>query len=246
MIKQLLLFSSLLLLFLVKGFGQSIFINEGKIEFERRLSVYKDIEGTELETYKGTLPPFFLSMHQLYFKNGKSLYQRDGMVDNSGGLFKDYPSLGDKIYTDIDKKIFSHVTSMSDVPVVLTDSSATVKWIIKNELREIAGFECVRAEGIFCDSLFVIAFFSHQIPVSGGPMKFSGLPGMILGIVIPRLHLTVFATKLELNVIDENKIVYTPTSSGQVINYTTFKRYIDQEVKKINDNRKNGLLRRLF
>ena len=44
----------------------------------------------------------------------------------------------------------------------------------------------------------MVAFYTDQIPVSAGPESFGGLPGMILGLAVPRLNTTWFATKLEL------------------------------------------------
>jgi GLPGLI family protein len=43
-----------------------------------------------------------------------------------------------------------------------------------------------------------VAFYTDEVLVRGGPFNFNGLPGMILGIAVPRLHMTIFATKLEL------------------------------------------------
>ena len=48
------------------------------------------------------------------------------------------------------------------------------------------------------DSVYVIAFYTDQITTNGGPESFNGLPGMILGVAIPRINTTWFATKLEL------------------------------------------------
>jgi len=45
----------------------------------------------------------------------------------------------------------------------------------------------------------VVAFYTDEILVKGGPESFNGLPGMIMGIAVPRLSLTLFATKIELN-----------------------------------------------
>nr|MBA4166264.1 GLPGLI family protein [Chitinophagaceae bacterium] len=44
--------------------------------------------------------------------------------------------------------------------------------------------------------VYVTAFYTDEIPVSGGPESFGGLPGMILGLGIPRLHATWFAKKI--------------------------------------------------
>ena len=48
------------------------------------------------------------------------------------------------------------------------------------------------------DSIVVIAFYTDEILTSGGPESFNGLPGMIMGLAIPRLHTTWYATKLAL------------------------------------------------
>ena len=76
-----------------------------------------------------------------------------------------------------------------------------------NETREIAGFNCRKAIGKLFDSVYVFAFYTDEITVSGGPMSLHGLPGMILGITIPRMFTSWVATKLEVNGIDTKKIV---------------------------------------
>ena len=55
-----------------------------------------------------------------------------------------------------------------------------------------------KAVAKICDSVVVVAFYTDQILVKGGPESFNGLPGMILGLAIPRLSETIYATKLEL------------------------------------------------
>jgi GLPGLI family protein len=73
-----------------------------------------------------------------------------------------------------------------------------IEWKYTSDIRKIAGFNCRKATGIIMDSVFVFAFFTEEIMVTGGPEGFNGLPGMILGVAIPRMHITWFATKLEL------------------------------------------------
>ena len=79
----------------------------------------------------------------------------------------------------------------------LSDSIKKFEWKISGEVREIAGFECKKAITKICDSVVVVAFYTDQITTPGGPENFNGLPGMILGLAIPRLASTWFATKVE-------------------------------------------------
>ena len=80
---------------------------------------------------------------------------------------------------------------------LLHDTIPAVAWKILHDVREIAGFECRKAVGIINDTVYVVAFYSEEILLKGGPEGFSGLPGMILGLAIPRYNTTWFATKVE-------------------------------------------------
>ncbi len=71
------------------------------------------------------------------------------------------------------------------------------------------------------DSVYVIGFYTDQIPVSGRPLCFTNLPGMIMGLAIPRLNITIMATKLELETVKADKIV-VPTGKLKKTDYTGF------------------------
>ena len=90
-----------------------------------------------------------------------------------------------------------------------------IKWKIENETRKIAGWECRKAVGRIYDSVYVVAFYCPEIIPQGGPELFSGLPGMILGLAIPRYYTTWFATKIELANIDESKIAAPDPKKGK-------------------------------
>ena len=55
--------------------------------------------------------------------------------------------------------------------------------------------------------------------ISGGPEGINGLPGMILGVGIPRLHTTWFATKVSILNDGEIKSI-TPVTKGTKTNRT--------------------------
>ena len=51
--------------------------------------------------------------------------------------------------------------------------------------------------------------------INGGPEGIQGLPGMILGMGIPRLHATWFATKVEVFDVKMNKVA--PATKGKKV-----------------------------
>ena len=84
------------------------------------------------------------------------------------------------------------------------------------------------------DSVFVVAFFTEQILCTSGPEGFTGLPGMILGIAIPRLHTTWYATKLELIEIKETDLA--APKRGKAINQVQLQEQLKSLMKNWGRN----------
>jgi GLPGLI family protein len=81
------------------------------------------------------------------------------------------------------------------------------------DTRTIAGFQCRKAVGILFDTVAVFAFYSEELMIPGGPEGIHGLPGMILGMGIPRLHATWFATKVQ--VVGVPVVTIQPATKGK-------------------------------
>lgn len=95
------------------------------------------------------------------------------------------------------KDLTSAVQVEIDDKYLITDSLNEITWRFSDEYRNIAGYECRRVNGSTKDSLYLIAFYTDELPLSAGPALTSGLPGMILGLVIPEMHIQYWATKVE-------------------------------------------------
>lgn len=120
-------------------------------------------------------------------------------------------------YSDLTTKSYKRYNDFFGEKIIIEDSTKAIKWRITDEYRDVAGYTCRRANGLTPDSIYVIGFYTTEIPVSGGPESINGLPGLILGLVVPSHNLSYFASKVELmstvnydiNVFDnkKNKIV---------------------------------------
>lgn len=102
-------------------------------------------------------------------------------------------------YQNIDKNE-SEVTIYLDDKYILKDSLQSITWRFTDEYREIAGYNCRRVNGATADSLYLVAFYTDQIPLAGGPALIGGLPGMILGLAIPEMHINYWARNVEFTV----------------------------------------------
>lgn len=100
------------------------------------------------------------------------------------------------IYQNL-KTGISEIQVTIDDSYILTDTLDSITWRFTDEYRNIAGYECRRVNGATKDSLYLIAFYTDQIPVSSGPALLHGLPGMVLGLVIPEMHIHYWATAVD-------------------------------------------------
>jgi GLPGLI family protein len=101
-----------------------------------------------------------------------------------------------ELYTDFSKKARVIRKPIGGEDFILKDTIPHLNWKIMHDVRQIAGYECRKAIAVINDSVTVVAFYSEEILLKGGPEGFTGLPGMILGLAIPRyktfLSLTLF------------------------------------------------------
>ncbi|QJD77408.1 GLPGLI family protein [Spirosoma rhododendri] len=64
---------------------------------------------------------------------------------------------------------------------IVEDSLRTPTWKIGNQIKDVAGYICMKAETTDpIKNQTITAWFAQDIPVSAGPERMSGLPGLIL------------------------------------------------------------------
>lgn len=211
--------------------AQATFISEGKIIFEKKIDLLK--EWANNWRYKGALdkiPKYHTTQHILYFSHDKTLFEKGEDIAEKNPYYKDDQNDDDIVYTDLQIGRFVKKQAVYDETILLSDSIRAIQWEMTNDTRVIAGFECHKATAIILDSVFVVAFYTDQLMVNGGPMSFTNLPGMILGIAIPRMNLTIFATKVELSSPTPAKLI--PPTEKQKLDYKGFAAYINAFTKR--------------
>lgn len=204
------LFFILILIVSAKLNAQVQFISSGRIEFEKRINLHNNMDNDSWsEALKKNIPKSKITYFDLYFQPGKTLY-KPGKEVNETVKVPDWllgPATDNIVYTNLVEQITVSKKNVFESSFLIQDSLRKVNWKITNETRTIAGFECRKAVGKILDSVIVIAFYTDQITVSGGPESFNSLPGMILGLAVPRMYATWYATKLELIEIKPTDIV---------------------------------------
>ena len=182
--------------------GAPQFITKGKIEFERKTNqhAYMDENSAWDAMLKKNFPKFVTSYYNLSFDNSHTLYTTGKEPEVRQNKFWGMRDPENIVSTHLDSNTILTQKTLYNDTWLISDTVRKIDWKIGTEIRKIAGFDCRKAVGKVLDSIIVIAFYTDEIMTTGGPESFSGLPGMILGVAIPRMHTTWYATKLTLEV----------------------------------------------
>ena len=214
----------------------------GKLTFERKVNVHKQMDemmkgsgnSAMADNFKKQIPKYKTDIFELFFTEKQSLYKPapDGITE-SKMMMGNMPADRNIVFADFETQKTIAEKKIFEKNYLISDSLKKYQWKITEEFRKIAGFNCRRAETIMMDSVYVIAFYTDAILAEGGPEGFNGLPGMILGIVMPRLNVTYFATKIDNYLPTEKEI--TPPTKGEKTNYASLDSKLRESMSKWGD-----------
>jgi GLPGLI family protein len=193
------------------------FISNGLIEYEVRVNNYNALGNDAWgQMIREKVPHFSVSWYNLTFNENKGIYKFNRLDEKTKAPSFLGNSADENIwFNDYASGFFTDQKNVFGENYILKDSLKNMNWkMVPNETREIAGFNCRKAQAIIFDSVYVFAFYTDEINVSGGPMGFHGLPGMILGITIPRMFTSWVADKVVINGV--NSSVMVPPGKGKV------------------------------
>ena len=234
-------------------FAQNVrFTNSGVIEFEKSINQHALMKknfaksdgrfGDMYDTYKKSVPQFKISKSTLKFSVNKSLFTPE--VEAGGHMFDSGSGQINTTYTDLASNISTTEKNIFEETFLVKDSTRKINWKLTSEMRTIAGYECRRANAIIMDSVYVVAFYTDKIPVSGGPESFTGLPGMILGIALPHDHVTWFAKTVTDKSVSAAEI--KPPAKGKAVDNKGLLETINKLVSKWGQgNQLNSFIRPL-
>lgn len=221
-----------LAIFAMAGLQAQQFISKAVIEYEMKANIQKTMGNNVWdEMLKENLPTFKTGYYTFTFADNKSVYKFDHW--DAGPKMPEWLRKSDEEnvwYYDYTAGKFNMQKNVWGSNFNVEDSIAPLQWrLIPNESRVIAGFNCRKAVTKLFDSVYVFAFYTDEITLSGGPCSINGLPGMILGVTIPRLFTSWIATKVMLNKVDESTI--KPVSVKKNYSMKTLKATLDDRTK---------------
>ncbi len=207
------------------------FIDKAAIEYEMKSNIKKTMGNSSWdEAMMKNSSNFKTGYFNYTFANNKSIYKFDRWsadtklpefmrkTDEESVWFMDFDS--HKI--NMQKNVFGSVFNIED-------SLPKLEWRITTESRNIAGFNCRKAVAKMFDSVYVFAFYTDEILIPGGPCSISGLPGMIMGVTIPRLYTSWIATRVNVNGI--NTDIIKPSIAKKYLSNAFVKTTVEERTK---------------
>jgi GLPGLI family protein len=193
----------LLLLFSFSAFCQEV-KTEGIVQYERttfwanimsRLTYLSAEERDRIKLTWGSSDEGWKQKMTLAFTENQSLYQQgeDNAEQGWSGrketffLTKNFASEHSTDYIDLLGKSY-----------IVDDTLHAPTWKILNQIKEVAGYICMKAVTVdTVKNQTITAWFAQDIPVQAGPERFFGLPGLILELDVNDGDVTIIASKVE-------------------------------------------------
>ncbi len=178
--------------------------------------------------------------YELSFKGDKSVYQTK--KEESSGTYS-WRKSKFILVRDYGKKTKKDLREDAGVDMLIEDKIEKTRWKILNEIKEVEGYLCMKAETK--DTIkgqTIHAWFTDAIPFSGGPEGFGGLPGMILEININDGDAVTVATKVDLETPIE-KLPIPKKMKGKKMDQEKYNSIIEKFIAESIEGRKNPFWR---
>ncbi|WP_417884999.1 GLPGLI family protein [Zunongwangia sp.] len=162
---------------------------QNKLNYRVTYKLTYKLDSTDLESSKSEIMWLFANKNSsLFLSRGVAL--KDSVTKNIDKSMIGTESWKRKIKstkTEFNYRIFKNkpdnkvgygIKLLSD-KLYYPETLDQIKWEIQSEVKEVSGYEVQKATTSFGGRDF-IAWFTPEIPLSDGPYKFAGLPGLIL------------------------------------------------------------------
>lgn len=165
--------------------------------------------------------------YTLSFNRNESLYEEVVVLEKDGQRGMRFISMimgaSGTYYRNLKEASIKQEQDLFGKQFLIEDSIETLNWKLGNETKSIGNYICNKAtaEKIFIvaktemvegevkdtiveDTVEIVAWYSMQIPVSHGPGKYAGLPGLILELYDGRT--TSLCTKVIISTAEDAEI----------------------------------------
>lgn len=216
----------LLLLINLQGFSQSKNKGCGTVIYQQTTNF--DFEYQEV--YKMTFNTDWSYYEEIKIKTSKTTNKTiSSEIGVTTAQIKGRKNTTPKYYYN-SRKEFYFRDNFADNILLVKELDLPWKWNLKDGTKKIGNFNCQKATITFRGRNYT-AWYTNEIPVSFGPWKFQGLPGLILEVYDEDTIFHIYASSVEYN---KNSNCNLTINNKELINAININEYLDK-IEKIND-----------
>lgn len=226
-----------------------------QITFAQMAATVNYTETVQLKfNFEGMQPPPDLPKEHsiktiLYFNDKAALYtndeaamQQDAAVNEENGeggmMIMHMAPPDNKLYTDLNEKTVTRKEDFMQRTFLIEGKMDTTQWKLTGKQKFILNYPCM--EAVSMDTAkHVSVWYTPAFPVSLGPSRFCGLPGLILEVNIDNGDRVITATNI-VKEVDASKIV-KPTD-GKKVTDEEYQKIVAEKLKEmgIDDDGSGG------
>ena len=215
----------------------------GTIVYEQVVKIEIKMDGDAAQ-FANMMPKERKSEKVLLFNNLQSLYENKKASDqedvsmNSGGanVMIKMVEPENKVFTDLPAKKQIEMREFM-TRIFLIDREQNYQWKITGNQKMIHELPCQEATTLD-DEKKVVAWFCPAIPVSAGPGKYGGLPGLILCVELDEGKNITTVKTIDFTPVADSKIV--KPEKGKKVTNEEFNKIVEEKVKEMGGQSGSG------
>lgn len=216
--------------------------NSGSIKYLETIYTKPDLKQAEEQGWAewASMVPDSVNFYKtLKFSANKSSFhtlpmEEDGEQNMVKMMMRRYANPNNMTYRNFAENKFVEQKDFMGKTFLIKGEPKEMKWKMTGEMREIAGYPCLKAT--YEDTTGTIdAWFTMQIPVSIGPETYGQLPGIILELYIKKEKRKLTAMQVSLAEVADEEFI--EPEKGKVVTREEFYEIMRQ---KFEEMRKNG------
>ncbi len=205
----------------------------GRVSYQRILNL--DSANNEKDTVGINSVLFFSNQKSYYVYNSiiteKEILDAGKSISTNTYSLRKVDNMGEVFYTDFQSKKINIREFILSNPFTTIEPLATIKWtIFSNEKKIISNISCIKAQATFRGRLYT-AWFSLDIPISSGPWKLQGLPGLIIETYDEKKEVIFRFNSIQYPII--SKFEFPEKLEGQFVEFSIYKNIWQREIEKM-------------
>ncbi len=216
--------------------------SEGIIVYEEKIDIHKRLP-PERQEYKDMIPQFRTQKYELHYNESASMYisskeqDQPEMASGGGHRMMRMNKPDRDVYKNLDENKLVDSREFMTKKFLIKGTLDEAEWKIADGQKQILDYMCLKA--VYHDtSDTYTAWFTPQITISNGPAEYSGLPGMILQLVVNDDDRTITALSVTEQPV-EKEMLKEP-KKGKEVTSEEFKQIVHEKMKEMGHSGSGG------